>query len=98
MPIINALKHHATYRPEKIAITFNNQTINYSTLYQRAENFRRALTTIKTKPSVKFGIPENGRLVLMILPNHHGLLKFLPVHRQAPIVLRFFPLKRPSPK
>lgn len=71
MPIINALKHHATYRPEKIAIIFNNQTINYSTLYQRAENFRRALTTIKTKPNGKFGIPENGRLVLMILPNHH---------------------------
>ena len=70
MPVIDALAKHATLTPDKIAISIAGNEITYKTLYQRAEALRRNLFNLEKRHPDRFGLPDDGRLVLLALPNH----------------------------
>ena len=70
MSVIDALAKHAIATPNKIAVSLNGKKIDYATLYRRAEAFRHSLFGLKKIHPQRFGIPEDGRLVLLALPNH----------------------------
>ena len=70
MPVIDVLAKHATLTPDRIAISIAGNKITYKTLYQRAEAFRRNLFKFEKRHPDHFGLPDEGRLVLLALPNH----------------------------
>jgi len=70
MPVIDALAKHATLTPDKIAISIAGNEITYKTLYQRAEALRGNLFNLEKRHPDRFGLPDDGRLVLLALPNH----------------------------
>ncbi|CAM1634676.1 AMP-dependent synthetase/ligase domain [Bartonella choladocola] len=70
MPVIDVLAKHASLTPDRIAISIAGNKITYKTLYQRAEAFRRNLFKFKKRHPDHFGLPDEGRLVLLALPNH----------------------------
>lgn len=70
MSVIDALAKHAIATPNKIAVFLNGDEIDYATLYRRAEAFRHNLFKLKKIHPKRFGLPEDGRLVLLALPNH----------------------------
>ena len=70
MPVIDILAKHASLTPDRIAISIAGNEITYKILYQRAEAFRRKLFNLEKRHPDHFGLPDEGRLVLLALPNH----------------------------
>ncbi|MBI0025867.1 AMP-binding protein [Bartonella sp. M0187] len=70
MSVIDVLAKHAGLTPDRIAISIAGNEITYKTLYQRAETFRRKLFNLEKRHPDRFGLPDDGRLVLLALPNH----------------------------
>ena len=70
MSVIDVLAKHAGLTPDRIAISIAGNEITYKTLYQRAEAFRRNLFNLEKRHPDRFGLPDDGRLVLLALPNH----------------------------
>ncbi len=70
MSVIDVLAKHAGLTPDRIAISIAGNEITYKTLCQRAETFRRKLFNLEKRHPDRFGLPDNGRLVLLALPNH----------------------------
>lgn len=70
MPVIDILAKHASLTPDRIAISIAGNEITYKILYQRAEAFRRKLFNLEKRHPDNFGLPDEGRLVLLALPNH----------------------------
>ena len=70
MSVIDVLAKHAGLTPDRIALSIAGNEITYKTLYQRAEAFRRNLFNLEKRHPDRFGLPDDGRLVLLALPNH----------------------------
>ncbi|CAM1633865.1 AMP-binding protein [Bartonella apihabitans] len=70
MSVIDVLAKHAGLTPDRIAISIAGNEITYKTLCQRAETFRRKLFNLEKRHPDRFGLPDDGRLVLLALPNH----------------------------
>lgn len=71
MPIIDAVAKYADEIPRSIAVNIDGCTLDYAALYAHAQRFRYALATIDKRQNQSVNLPENGRLVLLALPNHH---------------------------
>lgn len=98
MPVIDALRRHSFQTPQKIAISIDGCELDFRSLYARAECLRDCLHNIPSIHLQNLHLPENGRLVLLIVPNDYRIAEIFAGATASPHCIAVLSIETPAPQ